>query len=76
MKKIDNAFNAKIIFLKNFKIVFKAFLTLGIFVAFMLSFLSNDYLAGFVNITSFFVLFSLILYIVTFIYCFFKLKHS
>ncbi|EHX6225414.1 hypothetical protein Q4923_001770, partial [Campylobacter jejuni] len=56
MKKIDNAFNAKIIFLKNFKIVFKAFLTLGIFVAFMLSFLSDDYLAGFVNITSFFVL--------------------
>ncbi|EKG4642533.1 hypothetical protein O3K24_000299 [Campylobacter jejuni] len=57
MKKIDNAFNAKIIFLKNFKIVFKAFLTLGIFVAFMLSFLSDDYLAGFVNITSFFCAF-------------------
>ena len=76
MRKINNAFNAKIIFLKNFKIVFKAFLTLGVFIAFLFSFLSNDYLAVFVNITSFFVLFSLILYIVTFIYCFFKLKHS
>ncbi|QYH11224.1 hypothetical protein A0056_004915 [Campylobacter jejuni] len=76
MKKIDYDLNAKIFFLKNFKIVFKAFLTLGVFVAFMLSFLSDDYLAGFVNITSFFVLFSLILYIVSFIYCFFKLKHS
>ncbi|EDA5833277.1 hypothetical protein [Campylobacter jejuni] len=76
MKKIDNAFNAKIIFLKNFKIVFKAFLTLGVFVASLLSFLSDDYLASFFNIASFFVLFSLILYITTFIYCFFKLKHS
>ncbi|TQR29330.1 hypothetical protein DMB92_08180 [Campylobacter sp. MIT 99-7217] len=76
MKKIDHDLHAKIFFLKNFKIVFKAFLTLGIFASFLFSFLSDDYLAVFVNITSFFVLFSLILYIVTFIYCFFKLKNS
>ncbi|EAC1839731.1 hypothetical protein E2I41_07410 [Campylobacter lari] len=72
MKKIDYDLNAKIFFLKNFKIVFKAFLTLGVFVAFLFSFLSDDYLASFINITSFFILFSLSLFVLTFIYCLLK----
>ncbi|TKX29523.1 hypothetical protein CQA69_07425 [Campylobacter estrildidarum] len=74
MKNIDNILKTKI-FLKHFKIVFKAFLTLGFFVAFLISLTSDDFLTSFFNISSFFALFALNLFIVTFIYVFFKTKN-
>ncbi|EAI5420179.1 hypothetical protein E5I20_09020 [Campylobacter coli] len=75
MKNIDNTLKAKIIFLKHFKIIFKAFLTFGFFVAFLISFMSDDFLTSFFNISSFFALFALNLFIITFIYVFFKARN-
>ncbi|PZT47267.1 hypothetical protein B6S12_10000 [Helicobacter valdiviensis] len=67
MKRTD-AFLAKIAFLTHFKLVFKAFLILGVFIGLILFPFMKEPIKNFFQILGGFALFLVFLYIVTLIY--------